>query len=145
MFEDPEQSHNNHSDNLSKKSLKSLKSLVKVLLNSFFLVTSFLTASSTDLFLEEDLSLRDVAQQELHGDAELGHVLLEPGRRILWSLSAGLQEMTVSLGVSQLDSLDAAQVVVVPSSDGVRSGQISGSAPPTWPTRCCWPAQGRWT
>ena len=71
--------------------------------------------------LEEDLSFRDVAQQELHGDAELGHVLLEPGRRVLWSLPARLQEMTVSLGVSQLDSLDTAQVVVVPSSD---RGQI---------------------
>ena len=42
----------------------------------------------TDLLLEEDLSLRDVAQQELHGDAELGHVLLEAGGRILRSLPA---------------------------------------------------------
>ena len=79
----------------------------------------------TDLLLEEDLSLRDVAQQELHGDAELGHVLLEAGCRVLWSLPARLQEMTVSLRVGQLDSLDAPQVVVVPSSDGVRSGQMS--------------------
>ena len=71
--------------------------------------------------LEEDLSLRDVAQQELHGDAELGHVLLEAGSRVLRSLPARLQEMTVSLRVGQLDSLDAPQVVVVPSSDG---GQI---------------------
>ena len=72
--------------------------------------------------LEEALSLRDVAQQELHGDAQLGHVLLEAGSRVLRSLAAGLQEVTVSLGVSQLDSLDAAQVVVVPSSH--TGGQI---------------------
>ena len=72
--------------------------------------------------LEEALSLRDVAQQELHGDAQLGHVLLEARSRVLRSLAAGLQEVTVSLGVSQLDSLDAAQVVVVPSSH--TGGQI---------------------
>ena len=72
--------------------------------------------------LEEALSLRDVAQQELHGDAQLGHVLLEARSRVLRSLAAGLQEVTVSLGVGQLDSLDAAQVVVVPSSH--TGGQI---------------------
>ena len=71
--------------------------------------------------LEEDLSLRDVAQQELHGDAELGHVLLEARRRVLGSLPPRLQEVTVGLGVGQLDSLDTAQVVIVPRSDG---GQI---------------------
>ena len=76
----------------------------------------------TDLLLEEDLSLRDVAQQELHGDAELGHVLLEARRRVLGSLPARLQEVTVGLGVSQLDSLDTAQVVVVPSSE--EEGQV---------------------
>ena len=72
----------------------------------------------TDLLLEEDLSLRDVAQQELHGDAELGHVLLEAGRRVLRSFPARLQQMTVGLGVGQLEGLVTAQVVVVPSSDG---------------------------
>ena len=71
--------------------------------------------------LEEDLSLRDVSQQELHGDAQLGHVLLEAWSRVLGSLPPRLQEMTVSLGVGQLDSLDTAQVVIVPRSDG---GQI---------------------
>ena len=68
--------------------------------------------------LEEDLSLRDVAQQELHGDAQLGHVLLKAWSRVLGSLPPGLQEMTVSLGVGQLDGLDTTQVVVVPGSDG---------------------------
>ena len=72
--------------------------------------------------LEEDLPLRDVAQQELHGDAELGHVLLEAGRGVLWSFPARLQQMTVGLGVSQLDGLDTAQVVVVPSSE--EEGQV---------------------
>ena len=71
--------------------------------------------------LEEDLSLRDVAEQELHGDAQLGYVLLEARSRVLGSLPPRLQEMTVSLGVGQLDSLDTAQVVIVPRSDG---GQI---------------------
>ena len=75
----------------------------------------------TYIFLEKHLSLGDVAQQELHGDAQLGHVLLEAWSRVLGSLPPGLQEMTVSLGVGQLDSLDTAQVVVVPSSD---RGQI---------------------
>ena len=77
--------------------------------------------------LEEDLPLRDVAQQELHGDAELGHVLLEAGSGVLWSFPARLQQMTVGLGVSQLDGLDTTQVVVVPSREGVRSGQISAT------------------
>ena len=72
--------------------------------------------------LEEDLPLRDVAQQELHGDAELGHVLLEAGRRVLRSLPARLQQMTVGLGIGQLDGLDTAQVVVVPSSE--EEGQV---------------------
>ena len=79
--------------------------------------------------LEEDLPLRDVAQQELHGDAELGHVLLEAGRRVLRSLPARLQQMTVGLGIGQLDGLDTAQVVVVPSSGEVRLGQMSGVTP----------------
>ena len=81
----------------------------------------------TDLFLKEDLPLRDVAQEELHGYAELGHVLLEAGRRILRSLPARLQQMTVGLGVGQLDGLDTTQVVVVPSSRG-RSDQVRGQA-----------------
>ena len=78
----------------------------------------------TDLLLEEDLSLRDVAQQELHGDAELGHVLLEARRRVLGSLPPRLQEVTVGLGVCQLDSLYTAQVVVVPSIEGGGSGRV---------------------
>ena len=49
-------------------------------------------------------------------------MLLEAGCRVLWSLPARLQEMTVSLRVGQLDSLDAAQVVVVPGSH--TGGQI---------------------
>ena len=78
----------------------------------------------TDLLLEEDLSLRDVAQQELHGDAELGHVLLEARRRVLGSLPARLQEVTVGLGVCQLDSLYTTQVVVVPSRE---EGQVGSN------------------
>ena len=76
----------------------------------------------TNLLLEEDLSLRDVSQQELHGDAQLGHVLLEAWSRVLGSLPPGLQEMTVSIGVGQLDSLDTAQVVVIPRVAEVRFG-----------------------
>ena len=81
------------------------------------------------LFLKEDLPLRDVAQQKLHGDAQLGHVLLEAGRRVLRSFPARLQQMTVGLGVGQLDGLDTAQVVVVPSNGEVRSGHMSDVLP----------------
>ena len=49
------------------------------------------------IFLEKHLSLGDVAQQELHGDAQLSHVLLEPVGGVLRRLPGALHQVLVRL------------------------------------------------
>ena len=60
------------------------------------------------------MSLRNVPEQQLHGDAQLGHVLFEPVGRVLGRLPGALHQVLVSLRVVQLGGLDAALVVVKP-------------------------------
>lgn len=70
----------------------------------------------------EGLPLGDVAEQQVDGDGELGHVLLEAGGRVLRRLAGGLEKVLVALRVVQLEGLDAAQVVVVPAGGGGGEG-----------------------
>ena len=71
----------------------------------------------TYIFLEKHLSLGDVAQQELHGDAQLSHVLLEPVGGVLRRLPGALHQVLVRHGVVQLGGLDAALVVIKPGEE----------------------------
>ena len=69
----------------------------------------------TETQLEEDLPLGDVPQQQLHGDAQLGHVLLESIGRVLGSFSGTLNQIFVGLGVVQLYRLDTSLIIVEPA------------------------------
>ena len=70
--------------------------------------------SSLEVLLLEDLPLGDVPQQQLHGDAQLGHVLLESIGRVLGSFSRTLNQIFVGLGVVQLYRLDTSLIIVEP-------------------------------
>ena len=66
------------------------------------------------LLQEECLPLRNVTQQKVYCNTQLGHVLLEPGSRVLRSFPSRLEQVLVGLRVVQLDGLYASQVVIVP-------------------------------
>ena len=108
--------------------------------------------SSLEVLLKEDLPLGDVPQQQLHGDAQLGHVLLESIGRVLGSFSRTLNQIFVGLGVVQLYRLDTSLIIVEPRTtnrkkkltntpSSLRSGGVNKLR--TLPIHCCWPALGR--
>ena len=63
------------------------------------------------------MSLGDVSEEQLHRDAQLGNVLLEPVGGVLRRLPGALDQVLVSLRVVQLGGLDAALVVVEPGQE----------------------------
>ena len=68
--------------------------------------------SFTDLFLQENLSLRNVSKEQLNGDAQLCHMLLESIGRVLRGFPWALHQVLVGLRVVQLDCFDTPLVVV---------------------------------
>ena len=81
--------------------------------------------SSLEVLLKEDLPLGDVSQQQLHGDAQLGHVLLEPIGRVLGSFSGTLNQIFVGLGVVQLYRLDTSLIIVKPATTNCQNPQLA--------------------
>merc|ERR1712192_143697 len=66
------------------------------------------------LLSHKGLTLRDVSEQQIHSNRQLGDMLFEACSRVLRSLPCRLKQVIVSFSVIQLEGLDTPQVVVVP-------------------------------